>query len=351
MKIAFVFPYNVWGGAFRSTFELANHLQGSSVTIIYPFIPPSALRMSGSIQYLLRGIVRSLLRGSRVKWIDHKTHVNTQLIPFISKKYLSKYDVVIANHWHTWRPVFNAVGKEKTILFLRDVEQWSNYSVLQKDDIKLPVPKIAVSPWVSDFIRQYSGRPADLVLPNGVNLQRFNSSGKIWTAKTKIILLCYSEHKMKGMDYAYRILQKLKYRLKSELDIRIFGFPSDPCWNFEYTYIKKPVGNELASLYQSSHFFLGTSKQEGFFNPPFEAMASKCVVFSTIVGGLAYLAKNDHDYVSIPFNKTDETVKILCEYFNQYSKLQELSENGYNLVKTLAWNERAKNLKVFLDAR
>ena len=41
-SIAFIFPYNSWGGAFRSTYILTNALvdRGWEVEILFPFVPP-----------------------------------------------------------------------------------------------------------------------------------------------------------------------------------------------------------------------------------------------------------------------------------------------------------------------
>ena len=71
MKISIVFPYNMWGGAFRSTYELSNRMisKGHIVKVYIPFIPFMECHRFFSVSGLLffiKGILRSIIRWNRV---------------------------------------------------------------------------------------------------------------------------------------------------------------------------------------------------------------------------------------------------------------------------------------------
>ena len=71
-KILFVFPYNTWGGAFRSSYILSNKLieRGWEVDIIFPIIPPRNGFKILSINWLklkIIGLARSFIRRNKVK--------------------------------------------------------------------------------------------------------------------------------------------------------------------------------------------------------------------------------------------------------------------------------------------
>ena len=68
MKINIVFPYNTWGGAFRSTYELSNRMikKGYSSDLLsnLPLLSGKAYLVFQDLSCLY-GFIRSLVRGIR----------------------------------------------------------------------------------------------------------------------------------------------------------------------------------------------------------------------------------------------------------------------------------------------
>ena len=89
-SINFIFPYNTWGGAFRSTFVLSNYLvkRGWDVTITFPIIPPRNGYRFLSRKWIytkIYGIIRSLVRQNKIKM---KCSANIICVPWISSLWI-----------------------------------------------------------------------------------------------------------------------------------------------------------------------------------------------------------------------------------------------------------------------
>ena len=56
---------------------------------------------------------------------------------------------------------------------------------------------------------------------------------------------------------------------------------SSPCWR------------KLREVYRKIHIFISPSLQEGFHNPPREAMAAECAVIATNVGCIPDIGENN----------------------------------------------------------
>ncbi len=161
MKISIVFPYNTWGGAFRSTYELSNNLisMGHNVQVFIPFLPfleGRKLMSSSGISFLLRGVARSIIRWNRIPWFDLKATV--KIVPTIHTWFLDDADVIIANHWPTVRSVYKLNdSKGRKFYFIRDVEQWAPYFNEELEVFKLPLSRIVVAPWIKTFLEKEVG--------------------------------------------------------------------------------------------------------------------------------------------------------------------------------------------------
>ena len=120
MKINIVFPYNTWGGAFRSTFELCNRMaeRGGDIVIYIPFFPyleGESLFSRKGLCLFVRGLARSLIRRGNIPWFDLK--VPLKIIPFINDLFIREADIIIANHWPTASSVHNLSTEKGCLLY------------------------------------------------------------------------------------------------------------------------------------------------------------------------------------------------------------------------------------------
>ena len=165
MKINIIFPYNIIGGAFRSTYELSNHLtlRGHDINIYIPFIPfleGHSLFSFKGITLFIRGIIRSLIRGSRVSWFDLRVKIN--VVPFISNYFIRDADIIVANHWQTVESVFQLHGRKGIKFnFIRDTNPWMERPELEENSFKAYLDNFKTSSNLS--IKRFGKQSFDFV--------------------------------------------------------------------------------------------------------------------------------------------------------------------------------------------
>ena len=199
MRISIVFPYNTWGGAFRSTYELANRMAaaGESVHVYIPFFPyleGEQVTSRAGMALLIRGLARSLVRWNRLPWFD--LQVPLRVVPLISDRYLPDADVVMANHWPTTASVAAlSPRKGRKFLFVRDTDPWSPRYDREIASFRLPLIKIALAPWIRDFLTTEVGTEVAGVVSNGTNLEDFAGAERQENGVPTVAMIYGSSHK------------------------------------------------------------------------------------------------------------------------------------------------------------
>ena len=110
----------------------------------------------------------------------------------------------------------------------------------------------------------------------------------------------------------------------------------------------KPSNSELRKIYNSCGIFVFPSWYEGFGMPPMEAMACKCAVVTTNVGGVPdYSIPGKTALVCEPRDIKGLTQNIIRLIENE-SERRKIAESGYNYIKQFTWNKATDELeKVF----
>ena len=352
-NIAFIFPYNSWGGAFRSTYTLANGLidKGWKVDIIFPFIPPRNGFKIFSYKWIylkLYGLIRSLIK---FKKIPFKCRARIIYVPWISSFWISSYDFIIANHWNTVEDVYNLSNVcGKKIHFIRDIEQWAFYFDKELNVFRLPIKKIAVSNWVKNSLIQNYNVSVDEVITNGIDYQTFkNIKDKPNFSKIKIGMCC-SNHPMKGINIGINALKKIQEIYTDRVEIIFFGFhkPKVP-ENFKFKWVHKPINTELRDLYNSLHIFLFTSLQEGFGNPPLEAMVAKCCVITTLVGAMYEVGINNQNCFIVN-NDIKSFIDKIVYLIERPEIIKNIGLKAENDLQNLGWDKSIIKLDKFLTS-
>jgi glycosyltransferase involved in cell wall biosynthesis len=261
---------------------------GHVVRIISPPAPTASL--AKKIRFWLRGdgwlgdptVPESHLDGSGV---DH--HVLDRWRP-VTNDDVPDGDVVIATWWETAEWV-NALSPNKgaKVYFIQHHEIFPYLPVERcKATYRMPMHKIVVAQWLKDVMRTQYGDEAADVVPNSVDRSQFFAAAR-GKQGTPTVGMLYSTTHWKGVDVSLAALKRVKKQMEN---LRVVAFGSErvsprlplPDW-VEFHY--RPHQNELRSLYSRCDVWLCGSRQEGFHLPPMEAMACRCPVVSTRVGG------------------------------------------------------------------
>jgi glycosyltransferase involved in cell wall biosynthesis len=197
-------------------------------------------------------------------------------------------DVVIATWWETAEWVARlAPRKGAKAYFIQHYEVFDYLPIERvKATWRMPLEKITISNWLAELAtREYGDLKVHLV-PNGVDMSQFHAPPRSRQTQPTVGIL-YASVKWKGLEVSLRAIERATKRVPG-LRLIAFGsepiarqFPLPPGTSFHHL----PRQEAIRDLYSSCDVWLCGSYSEGFHLPPLEAMACRCPVVSTSVGG------------------------------------------------------------------
>jgi glycosyltransferase involved in cell wall biosynthesis len=288
MRVTFVLPGVGLYGGIRVLAIYADRLRrrGHEVTVVS--LPPARSSILSKVKSLLRG------RGwptdqepSHFDGIDVPLHVLDTVRPVVDDD-LPNADIVLATLWRTasWVAALSP-SKGAKAFFLQGYETSPGEEDLEMDAAwRLPLHKIVISRWLADLARDRFGDSNVHLVPNSVDRNQFHAPVRGKQATPTVGMLYQTLH-LKGVDVSLAALERVR-RQMGELRVVAFGSKRVstelplPDW-VEYHY--RPPQHEIPLLYGKCDVWLCGSRREGFHLPPLEAMACRCPVISTRVGG------------------------------------------------------------------
>jgi len=197
-------------------------------------------------------------------------------------------DVVVASFWNT---AYHVIGlppaKGAKAIFLQGYEVEPGKSNPMLDATwRMPLHKILISKWLVDLAREKFGDTTVSLVPNSVDQEQFYAAPR-GKQPVPTVGFMYSKSPLKGIPTILAALNRVAAVLPS-LRVICFGaqqpglrlrLPS--CAEFHH----QPPQDKIKELYRQCDVFLCGSIREGFFLPHLEAMACRCPVVSTRVGG------------------------------------------------------------------
>jgi glycosyltransferase involved in cell wall biosynthesis len=219
--------------------------------------------------------------------IDVPHHVLEKTRPVVDND-VPDADVVLATFWITapWVASLSRTKGAKAI-FLQGYETSPGHEHPQMDAAwQLPLHKIVISRWLVDLARERFGDSHVHHVPNSVDLEQFHAPERGKQCVPTVGML-YAPIHLKGTDVSVAALESVKKHIPN-LRVLAFGATrvSDeyplPEW---IQFVYRPPQSEIRELYAHCDAWLCGSRREGFHLPPLEAMACRCPVVSTRVGG------------------------------------------------------------------
>jgi glycosyltransferase involved in cell wall biosynthesis len=145
-----------------------------------------------------------------------------------------------------------------------------------------------VASWLADLARERFGDANAYLVPNSVDSHHFRAPPRGKQQRPTVGML-YSAMPAKGADVAVAALERVRARLP---ELRVIAFSVDrvsaemplPEW-IEFHY--RPPQDEIPRIYARCDAWLCASRREGFHLPALEAMACRCPLVSTRMGGPA----------------------------------------------------------------
>src|ERR1035437_6063276 len=241
-------------------------------------------------------------------------------------------DVVIATWWETAEWVYDlGASKGAKVYFIQHHEVFPYLPVERcHATYRLPLQKIVISHWLEKIMMQQYNDEKAIVIPNSVDTTQFFAP-KRNKQPYPVVGFVYSTTEFKGSDIVLAALELIKVRVPN---LKVVAFGADPPstklplpdW-IEFHF--RPPQDQIRLLYSKCDVWLCGSRSEGFYLPMLEAMACRCPVVSTRVGGPI-------DTVVDGVNGFLVEIGDIIELANYAAKVLALSETDWHLMSDAA---------------
>jgi glycosyltransferase involved in cell wall biosynthesis len=290
LRITFVLPYAGLSGGIRVLAVYAERLQrlGHKVTVVS--IPQARPTLTKKIKSLVHGKGWPKNPTPQPSFFDNiaVSHRVLASVRPVGDADVADADIVLATFWRTapWVARLSPSKGAKAIL-LQGYEECPDQWNPEIDAAwRLPLHKIVISKWLVDLARNRFGDSNVHHVPNSVDTKQFHSPAR-GKQETPTVGMLYATLHLKGVDVSLAALERVRRKLPN---LRVIAFGAEPIssetplpdW-VEFHF--RPAQVDIPKLYGACDAWLCGSRQEGFHLPPLEAMACRCPVVSTRVGG------------------------------------------------------------------
>jgi glycosyltransferase involved in cell wall biosynthesis len=355
VKINMVVPPPDLSGGWRVLATYAEQLsrRGHTVTCVSTTLP-----------IFLRDKLRSLKRGDGWPHVLHPhSHAENMNIPVriikpwrpVSDGDLPDADVVMATWWETaeWVAKLSPSKGVKTY-FIQHHEILFNMQ--PKDRVaatwRLPMDKITISQWLVDLAREAYGDPNVTKVLNSVDMKQFNAPER-GKQKAPTVGMLYSTTGFKGCDVS---LKAFDFASKRVPGLRLMAFGAEPIAahlalpaNTEFHL--RPAPEQIKHLYAKCDAWLCGSHSEGFHLPPLEAMACRCPVVSTRIGGpMDIIEQGVNGYLTDPGDSAALADALVNVLQMPEAKWRDMSDAALAVATGYTWEDATMLLEQALEA-
>ncbi len=352
MKITFILPRADMSGGVRVVATYAERLQrrGHEVLVLTLSQPAPSLRARA------RALVKEgrwlRTEGSHLDPSQVNHHV-VQHRPPLTDADVPDSDVVIATWWETANWVARmSSSKGAKVLFIQGYEVLEGEARPEIDATwRLPFQKIVVSRWLEDLARRRFGDTSVVHVPNAVDFAQFDAAPRGMQARPTLGMLSH-ESPLKGTETAFRAIAAIRRRIPNLRVVSLGAHPPPrylkPPDGFEFHLL--PPQSRIRHLYSECDVWLCSSRREGFHLPVLEAMACRCPVVSTRVGGPADLIEPGVSGYLVDVGDVEGLAASACRVLlGGESSWRRLSDAAYAVARTHGWDDATDSYEGALE--
>jgi glycosyltransferase involved in cell wall biosynthesis len=279
-------------GGIRVASIYADRLQrrGHEVVVVSTPNPHPSLRRK--LKYLVFN--QSWPKGPPPRWPSYFDSLSVEHRVIDSHRPVTEFDVpdadvVVATWWETaeWVNRLSRAKGAKAYLIQHHELLFENQPADRVAATwRMPLHKITISNWLTELARRVY-QDADVShVPNSVDMNQFHAPPRGRQSQPTVGFL-YSPTPFKGTATTIEAIRRATVEMP---ELRSIAFsnnavsdamPLPPGCAFN----RQPAQDKIRDLYAACDVWLCGSKSEGFHLPPLEAMACRCPVVSTRVGG------------------------------------------------------------------
>jgi glycosyltransferase involved in cell wall biosynthesis len=353
MKIVFLLPgVNLSGGVRVVAIHARNLLdRGHHVELIAP-PPRQASFFSRMRQFLRSGRMPRRYRHD----LAHTDALNLTVRILetyrpIAAADVPDADVVIGTWWETveWMTAFPPEKGRKVHL----VQDHETFEPMPQDRVaavyRQAIPKLVVSEWLANLIRNEYGQDEVMLVPNAVEQEKFLTVERDKQSDPTFGFL-WNPSPRKNIQLVVAALGEARAKVPN-LKVICFGtgIPAGenalPDW---FDYHRKPAHAKIAEIYAGCDAWLFPSITEGFGLPIVEAMASRTPVIGTSAGAAP-------DYVNEQTGALVEgTVEAFADQIVRFSRMSNeqwkaLSGAAHCRVSRYGWKDATNLFEAALE--
>ena len=356
MRITFIIPKPNLSGGIRVIAIYAQRLakRGHTVTVVSS---PSHLTRRRRIK---KWLLDRFLGRNLMPWIpkpnSDPSHFDAIDVPHfvidrvrpITDSDVPDGDVVIATWWETAEWVGNlSPAKGAKVYFIQHHEVFDYLPVDRvKATWRLPLHKITISKWLVELAAREYGDLNVRLVPNSVDMKQFHAPQRKRQSQPTVGLL-YSAVKWKGVDVSLKAIDRVTKRVPG---LRLVAFGSEPLYDLlplppNAVYCRRPSQAAIRDLYASCDVWMCGSYSEGFHLPPLEAMACRCPVVSTSVGGPIDIIESGRNGYLVPIGDSEGLADRLVDVLKfDETRWRAMSDAALATATRYTWDDATDRL-------
>lgn len=343
MHITFVLPYAGLQGGVRVVAIYADRLRkrGHQVTVVST---PEHIRLRSRVKALALRAMGTSLRGESSYLdglgLDHRV---LERVREVTDADVPDADVVIATYYTTAYGVQRlSPAKGAKAIFIQNYEVPLGAVNPRLDATwRMPMHKITISNWLVALARDRFGDADVSHVPNSVDMKQFDAPPR-GRQQVPTIGMLYSNFSLKGCRTSLSAFARIAKAMPAA---RMVSFGAEhPDFRLalprgaEFHY--RPRQDALARIYASCDVWMCGSNVEGFHLPPLEAMACRCPVVSTRVGGPLDIVEDGVNGYLVDVGDIDalaeRALRVLSADANRW---QSMSDAAYRTATRFSWDD------------
>ncbi|WP_340122718.1 glycosyltransferase family 4 protein [Methylobacter svalbardensis] len=252
-------------------------------------------------------------------------------------------NVVVATYYTTAYGVQNlSPAKGAKVIFIQGYEVEEGKPNPKLDATwRMPMHKITISKWLVQLAREKFEDTVVSHVPNSVDLDQFHAAPR-GKSPVPTVGLLYNTTPLKGCGTSLKALERVVTAMPS---IRLVCFGAEhpdfrlPLPHFaEFHY--QPPQEKIRELYAQCDVWLCGSNVEGFHLPPLEAMACRCPVVSTCVGGPMDIIEEGVNGHLVDVKDVDALADRVLRVLNlSQERWQQMSNAAYRTATRFTWDD------------
>lgn len=357
MKITFVLEHADLAGGIRVVAIYADRLtrRGHDVTVVSTPRRPLGWREAARSLVKFRSLPKRYPANgpSHIDAVD-VAHRRTRKYGPVRDADVPDGDVVVATWWETaeWVAKLSPKKGAKAFFIQHHEKLFAGQPIGRVEATwRLPMHKIVISKWLKETAEQLYSDVDVSHVPNSVDTEQFFAQPRGRQLVPTVGLL-YSSTPFKGVDVSLEAIRRAS-KVVPNLQVVAFGavdLVDELPLPAGARYTLFPPQDQIRNIYAACDVWLCGSRSEGFHLPPLEAMACRCPVVSTNVGGPADTIVDGVNGHLVDVDDVEALADRLVRVLSLPSdRWRAMSDAAYATAMEYSWDDATDKLESALE--